>query len=98
MKSPSDCTSLQDVRDAVDAIDREIVALLGQRALYVAAAAAFKTSEGAVRAPARVEALLLARREWAQEQGLDPDFVEQLYRRIVEYFVGRELSRWSNHG
>jgi isochorismate pyruvate lyase len=90
VKSPQECESLGDVREAVDVLDREIVALLGRRSRYVEKAAEFKTSEASVRAPERQRAMLAERRRWAEEEGLDGDFVEALYRAIVAHFVERE--------
>ena len=94
MKAPEDCKSIEDVRKAIDDLDRETLALLGSRARYVAAAARFKTDENSVRAPERQRRMLTARRRWAEEEYLDPDFVENLYRDIVAHFVGREMDRW----
>jgi isochorismate pyruvate lyase len=91
---PEECASLEDVRREIDRIDREIVALLGRRAHYVDAAARFKTSEEHVAAPDRLAAMIRARREWAEEAGLDPDVIEDIYRRLVAYFIQRELSHW----
>jgi isochorismate pyruvate lyase len=72
MKRPEDCESLDDVRLAIDALDREIIAGLGQRARYVEAAARFKTGEPSIRAPERQRTMLEARRRWAEEVGLSP--------------------------
>ena len=48
-KSPQECLGMEDIRTEIDRSDRQIIALLGERAGYVHAAAAFKTSEdGAV--------------------------------------------------
>ncbi len=94
MKAPEACESIEDVRGAIDDLDREILHLLGSRARYVAAAARFKTDGNSVRAPERQRAMLAGRRSWAEEEGLDPDFVEGLYRNIVSHFVGREMDDW----
>lgn len=96
MKTPTDCSSLGDVRSAIDHVDQQIVALLGMRADYVRAAARFKTSESAVAAPERQAAMLQVRREWAQREGLDPDFIEKLYRDLVAHFISRELEHWKS--
>ena len=53
MKTPAECASLDEVRAEIDRIDRAIVALIGERAGYVHAAARFKASEAAVAAPER---------------------------------------------
>ena len=42
--------------------------------------------------------MLEARRGWARREGLDPDFVERLYREIVAYFISREMEHWKTGG
>lgn len=82
------------MREAIDGLDREVLRLLGRRARYVAAAARFKTNQGSVRAPERQKAMLALRRRWAEEEGLDPEFVEELYGSIVSYFIACEMENW----
>ncbi len=94
MKPPEDCATIEDVRGAIDGLDRGILRLLGQRSRYVTAAARFKTDGKSVRAPERQRAMLARRRQWAEEEALDPDFVEELYARIVSHFISREMERW----
>ena len=94
MRAPEACKSIEDVREAIDGLDREILRLLGRRAGYVAAAAPFKTDLKGVRGPERQRAMLATRREWAREEGLDADFVEGLYQYIVSHFVRREMEDW----
>ncbi len=94
MKPASECRTIEEIRAEIDRIDEEIVRLLGNRAAYVHAAAAFKSTEAAVAAPERLEAMLQTRRTWASRAGLAPDFVEKLYRDIVAYFIRRELEQW----
>jgi isochorismate pyruvate lyase len=94
MKTPTVCDSLPDVRQAIDQIDEQIIALLGLRADYVRAAARFKTSEAAVAAPERQAAMFEVRRGWAEREKLDPGFIEKLYRDVVSYFVAREMEHW----
>lgn len=94
MKQPGDCESIEDVRQAIDALDREVISLIGHRARYVEAAASFKTGEQSVRAPERQQAMLADRRRWAEEAGLDPNVIGEIYRTLVSYFVGREMQRW----
>jgi isochorismate pyruvate lyase len=94
MKSPADCATLDEVRDEIDRIDRDIVALIGERAGYVHAAARFKSTEADVAAPERQTSMWVARRAWAEEADLDPDVVEKLYRDLVAYFIARETEHW----
>ena len=90
MKSPADCASLDEVRAEIDRIDRAIVALIGERAGYVHAAARFKSNEADIAAPERQASMWVSRRAWAEEAGLDPDVIEKLYRDLVAYFIVRE--------
>jgi isochorismate pyruvate lyase len=94
VKPPEECASIEDVRLGIDALDREVIALIGRRASYVEAAARFKTGESSVRAPERRKAMLGARRRWAEEEGLSPKVIEAVYDTLVTYFVDREMARW----
>jgi isochorismate pyruvate lyase len=96
MKSPAECATLEEVRAEIDRIDRAIVAMLGERAGYVHAAARFKSSEADVAAPDRQASMLRARRAWAIEADHDPDVVEKLYRDLVAYFIVRETDHWKS--
>ena len=94
MKPPEDCRSIEDVREAIDSLDHKIVGLIGERGKYVAAAARFKTGEENVRAPGRQKTLLEERRQWAEEENLNPDVIENLYKALVSCFVNREMKDW----
>jgi isochorismate pyruvate lyase len=96
MKSPADCASLAEVRAEIDRLDRAIIALIGERADYVHAAARFKSSEADVAAPERQASMYLARRAWAEEADLDPNVIEKLYRDLVAYFIVRETEHWKS--
>lgn len=91
---PEDCASLDEIREGMDAIDREVVLLIAQRVEYVRAAAKFKTSSAGVAAPERVAAVLKTRREWAEAAGLNGDLIETLYQQLVNYCVSEEHKRW----
>ena len=93
MKQPEDCASIEDVREAIDTIDREIIHLIGRRARYVEAAARFKTGGQSVRAPERQSKMLAERRRWAEENGLDQDVIEALYRNLISYLIDREMQQ-----
>jgi isochorismate pyruvate lyase len=91
-KPPEECASLDEVREAIDRLDRGIVAALGLRRGYVHAAARFKTDEASVRAPDRLAAMIAERRRWADSAGLPPDLVEHLFRDLVAAFTTLELA------
>ncbi len=98
IRKPAECAGMDDIRSEIDRIDQRIIALLGERAGYVHAAAAFKTSEDGVRAPERFRTMLESRRDWAEQAGLDGDMVEKLYRDLVEYFIQKELGQFRENG
>ncbi len=90
-KRPEECNSIEEIRREIDRIDRSIVQALGERAAYVHRIVAFKRSVQDVHAQERQQAMWADRRRWAQEQGLDPDMVEALFRGVVAHFVEKEL-------
>jgi isochorismate pyruvate lyase len=96
MKDPDECSDIQEIRQEIDAIDRETIEALSKRFQYVLAAARFKTSEASVKAPDRFHAMLEQRRKWAQESGLNPDVVEKLYRDLINYFIAEELKHYKS--
>ncbi|MBD0340387.1 MAG: isochorismate lyase [Microcoleus sp. Co-bin12] len=96
MKKPDECANIQEVREEIDMIDREVIQALSKRFQYVVAAARFKTSEASVRSPERFQAMLQQRREWAQESGLNPDVVENIYRDLVSYYIEEELKHYKS--
>lgn len=97
MKPPDDCENMAEIRLAIDLVDRQVVALLGQRFAYVKAASKFKTSETSVRAPDRFQAMLQQRRVWAEQEGLNADAIEKLYRDLVNHFIDEELKHWKSN-
>jgi isochorismate pyruvate lyase len=82
LKTPEECESIEEVRRSIDALDREVIARIDLRARYVEATAGFKTGESSVRAPERQRTMLDARRRWAEEEGLSPDVIEDIYRTL----------------
>lgn len=94
VKRPEECTNMQHIRTEIDRIDRQVIALFGERLDYVHVAAKFKTSEASIRALDRVEAMLENRKLWAVEEWLQPDFVAQLYTDLIGYFTHLEMSTW----
>lgn len=94
MKTPDECENMADIRVEIDGLDRQVIALLGQRFAYVRAAAKFKTSETNVRAPERFQAMLKQRRIWAEEEGLNADAIEKMYQDLVNHFIDEEMKHW----
>jgi len=95
VKTPEECTSLQDIRAVIDDIDGAIITLIAQRRGYVHAAATFKTSVLSVSVPERVTTMMVQRRQWAMEAGVSPDLIEHLFQTIVSYFTEVERQHWT---
>ena len=83
--------SLADARIAIDAIDAEVIRLLGNRAGYVRQVVNFKQTAEDVRAPTRYAEVMRRRREMAQAAGLNPDVVEGMYKLLVDNFIQEEM-------
>ncbi len=92
MKSADRCTTIEEVRTAIDDIDRELIQLLSKRFQYVKEIIKFKepTEEGIV-AKERFESVIQSRRELAFKNGLDQDLIERIYRELLNYFIAEEL-------
>jgi len=85
------CRDMSDVRAAIDALDREIVGLLADRLHFIGEAARIKADRDAVRDTPRVEDVVNKVRATATEVGIDPDFVEPLYRDLIERSINHEF-------
>ena len=91
MKAPQDCANMAELRVEIDALDRQLVALLAQRATYIDRAAELKPAEGLpARIDERVEDVVAKVRITAQEAGFDPDLAETIWRRMIEWSIARE--------
>ncbi|QIL39745.1 isochorismate lyase [Pedobacter sp. HDW13] len=93
--SPESCKDINEIRSAIDAIDQQVIQLIGERFKYVKAASKFKVNEEAVKAPERFKNMLLQRRDWADAAGLNPDIIEKVYRDLVNYFISEEIKNWN---
>lgn len=92
--APEDCTTMAEVREGVDATDRELVALLDRRFGYMRAAARIKPERGHVRDEARKAAVIEAVRSDAEGRGLPANALAELWDRLVETSIAYELVEW----
>ena len=83
--------SLDEVRESIDAVDREIVRLLAEREGHVRRAAHFKKTRKDVEAPGRVEEVVRKVRALADGYGASPDVVEEVYRAMISRFTSLEM-------
>jgi len=81
-------TLLLNCRRQIDKIDREIWRLLARRTKIVEKIGCWKKKSGMlIRDPLREEEIIRQKRLQAVVYGLDPDFVESVYRKIFDYGV-----------
>ncbi|HVJ33786.1 MAG TPA: chorismate mutase [Terriglobia bacterium] len=85
------CADMAEVREAIDAIDRELVALLADRLHFIAEAARIKPRRDLVRDDARVNDVLAKVRRSAAEQGIDPELIAGVFRELVERSIAHEF-------
>lgn len=94
MTSLGNYRDMMELRAAIDALDSGLVALIKARADYIDRAVILKQGNGLpARIEARVEEVVAKVRAEATHQSLDPDLVEDLWRRLIEWSIAREESK-----
>jgi chorismate mutase/prephenate dehydratase len=86
-------TDLQKLRDEIEAIDRELMALIKRRMQAVDRIAATKLAAASpFRDEQREEQVLQGVRRMAVELGLDAHAMERLYRLVMEMSISRQVA------
>jgi len=93
-KLPEDCETMVEVREGVDALDAELVALLAKRFGYMRAAARIKASRDAVRDEARKASVISAAVAEAKARGIPADVIADIWERLVEGSIAYEFGEW----
>lgn len=91
---PDQVASLLDVRLGIDAIDAQIIALLGLRLDYVQAAAQFKADVKAIPAPERVRDMLDQRGLWAADVGLPATLIAPIFAQLIEWYIRQQIDHF----
>ena len=94
VQPPPACQSMAEVRAGVDALDRELVALLARRFGYMDAAARIKIDRCAVRDEARKAQVIANASAAAAAAGLPAGLAETLWEALVEASIAHELGEW----
>ena len=90
---------LAALRDRIDAVDRQIIALLVERQAIASEVALAKLAAASpFRDRAREDALLVRLREHAATAGLDPHQVERLYRVVMDMSVAHQEATMRTRG
>jgi isochorismate pyruvate lyase len=96
MKNPESCKSIEEIREAIDEIDYQILKLFSERYEFVKAIVKSKTDEASVIAENRQKEVIEKRREWAVELGLNPDLFEEIFWTLIRHNVQKELEILKN--
>lgn len=85
MKTIVESQKLEDIRELIDSVDREILLLLKQRSRLVDMVIEVKKVSGqAASQPTRFALMVDRLQEIAKEEGLDPDLVIEVWDAIHE--------------
>lgn len=93
---PENCETMKDVREGVDHVDRELMALLARRFGYMDAAARIKPDRAAVRDEPRKAQVISAAMTDARERGLPEAVIGQMWEVLVEGSIAYEFARWDD--
>ena len=85
---------MTQVRAGVDAVDRELVALLGTRFGYMRAAARIKPDRKSVRDEARKAQVIAHAVAAGRAAGVPEGFIEDFWDRLVEASIAYEFGEW----
>ncbi len=97
-KTPDDCTTMAEVRAGVDALDRDLIALLAVRFGYMRAAARIKPDRTAVRDEPRKAAVIANAAAAASAAGLPEGLATTLWEALVEASIRYELAAFDARG
>ena len=93
-KPAKECMTMTEVRLGVDALDRELVALIVKRQAYMEAAARIKTDRAAVYDSVRIEDVVSKVKAEAVKQGLSVDIAEPVWREMIKQSIAYEFKAW----
>jgi isochorismate pyruvate lyase len=90
----AECTSMTEVRAAIDSLDTLIVTLLAERMRYIEAAARIKPDRDAVRDDVRKAAVVAHAVKVADDRGFPPALAYRLYDMLVEGSIAHEFEKF----
>ena len=89
----ADQTKLTEIREQLDALDKQLIELLARRFQIGGQAARMKRRMGIpVHDPAREEHVLPQAKEWARVAGLPESAVAELFMRLISLSRGAQLA------
>jgi isochorismate pyruvate lyase len=94
LKSPESCADMAQLRDAIDAMDAQLVQLLARRQGYIERAAVLKKDRALVRDEARIEDVVTKVLAQAKAAGLSPGIAEAVWRVLIERSIQHEFEKF----
>ena len=91
---PADCSTMTEVREGVDDVDRKLIALLARRFGYMDAAARIKPDREAVRDEWRKADVKAKVDAEAERRGVDRALCARLYEDLIETSIAHEFERF----
>ncbi len=91
-RAPLPCPEMADIREAIDQLDCQLVALLAERQKMIAAASKVKPSRDNIRDPERIEEVIKLVLQQAEKVGLDAAIAEPVWRQLIESSIAYEYS------
>lgn len=82
--------SLDEIREQIDQIDDQIVALLAQRQRHLVRAATYKADDAEIQAPRRRARMMERLRTRAVEEDLDAEVVVRVFDAMIDGFIDLE--------
>lgn len=89
--------NMDEVRNAIDALDRQIAPLLAERTAWVRSAAQHKETREDVVVPWRIEEVVAKASSHAEAIGENPDPIANMYRAIIDISIGEEAKQWDKN-
>ena len=87
-----DCKNIEEIRKQIDMLDALIIKALGIRFKFVKEVVKFKNKDfDSIKAQDRYDAVLKERRRLAEENGLNADIIEDIYKQLIDYFIHEEM-------
>ncbi len=94
---PADTSTMAEVREGVDAIDRALVTLMARRFGYMDAAARIKPSRETVRDEGRKADVIANVKAYAAELGVPVPLAAALWEMLVENSIAYEFIRYDEN-
>ena len=91
---PDACRTMAEVREGIDWLDEQIVALIGERFRYMDAAARIKQQRASVRDEVRKAQVIAHVKREAAQAGVPVELIADLYERLVEGSIAYEFERF----